>query len=250
MTEPPAGEPPRGASQEPSTWGSRLRRPRVRPPRRDIVTSVLLHVAVIGGLWLAGVTLRPQLPAFEQYRVTLVSPPAQVEGEPQPVETTTPVTAEPEPEPEPEPQPPEPTPTPPPTQTQAPVERPVERQPEPAPAQGPDPKPVSIGGEDLDINMEGAEFPFPDYLENIQLQLSRYFRPGAANLEAEVVFYILRDGSVGPNIRVVRRSPDFNFNLQAVEAVERAGQNRVFGPLPDGWQGDRLWISFTFYPRR
>ncbi|CAN5740355.1 hypothetical protein BH23GEM10_BH23GEM10_11040 [soil metagenome] len=241
MTEP---------SHELSTWGSRLRRQRVRPPRRDIVASVLLHVGVVGGLWLAGVTLRPQLPDFEQYRVTLVSPPAQVEGEPQPVETTTPVVAEPEPEPQPVEPTPAPTPTTPPPQTQAPVERPVERPPEPTPARGPDPKPVSIGGEDVNVNIEGAEFPYPDYLQNIQLQLSRYFRPGAANLEAEVVFYILRDGSVGPNIRVVRRSPDFNFNLQAVEAVERAGQNGVFGPLPDGWQGDRLWISFTFYPRR
>lgn len=246
MNEPTKGEPQ-------STWGSRLKRERVRPPGRDVLASIVLHVAVIAGLWLAGLTLRPQLPEFEQFRVTLVSPPPQVEGEPELVETTTPVVTEPEPEPEPEPQPedpPEPVPTPP-EETRAPVEEPVVTTPDPEPARGADPEPVSVGGENLDINIEGAEFPYPDYLANIQRQLSNHLRwSGRPNLEAEVVFYILRDGSIGPNIRVVRRSPDFNFNLQAVEAVEIAGKNRVFGPLPDDWQGDRLWISFTFYPSR
>lgn len=233
----------------PSTWGTRLRRRSSGPPRRAVIASVVLHVAAIAAMWLAGVRLRPELPEFEQFRVTLVSPPAQVEAPQQePVATTTPVAVEPEP-PEPEPQPdPEPPPPPEPPRTQAPVERPVERQPDPQPARGPDPKPVEIGGEDIDINIEGAEFPYPEYLENITLQLRRYFRPNAANLEAEVVFYILRDGAVG-GIRIVRKSGNFNFDLQAVGAVEQAGRTGAFGELPVGWQGDRLWISFTFKPQ-
>jgi outer membrane biosynthesis protein TonB len=231
----------------PSTWGTRLRRHRARPPRAAVVASVLLHAGLIFGMWAAGVVLRPNLPEFVQYRVTLVSPPAQVQApEPELVQTNTPVLQEPEPTlPEPEPRPD------PPPQTQAPTvtEPPPDPKP-PEPARGPDPKPVPTGGENVNINIEGAEFPFPDYLANIQLQLERYFRwNGPANLEAEVVFHILRDGSVG-GLRVARRSADFNFNLQAVEAVEQAGRNRAFGPLPDEWQGDRLWISFTFYPRR
>ncbi|MEX1183157.1 MAG: TonB C-terminal domain-containing protein [Gemmatimonadota bacterium] len=230
-----------------STWGSRLRRRRSRPPRRAVAASLLLHVAVIAIMWVAGVRLRPELPDFVQYRVTLVSPPAQVLAEePEPVETITPVIIEPEPEPEPVPVPvPKPAETP---TTQA-VTPPVEKKPDPQPAKGPDPKPVAIGGEDVDVDIEGAEFPYPDYLENIMGQLRRYFRwNGPANLEAEVVFNILRDGSVGPGIRLVRKSGNFNFDLQAVEAVELAGRNRAFGTLPEGWQGDRLWISFTFKP--
>lgn len=234
----------------PSTWGTRLRRHRARPPRGAVTASVLLHVAAVAGMWLAGIALRPRVPEFVQYRVTLISPPAQVAApQPEPVQTTTPIVNEPEPPPpEPRPEPPQPQVETPRTQAPTPTPPPEPRPPEPA--RGPDPKPVTIGGENLNINIEGAEFPYPDYLANVTQMLVNYFRwGGPANLEAEVVFHILRDGSVG-GIRVVRRSTDFNFNLQAVEAVEQAGRNRAFGPLPDGWQGDRLWISFTFYPRR
>jgi TonB family protein len=63
------------------------------------------------------------------------------------------------------------------------------------------------------------------------------------------VFYILRDGAVG-GIQVVRGSGNFAFNAQAMAAVEQAGRARAFGPLPDGWQRDRLHISYTFYPPR
>jgi periplasmic protein TonB len=237
-----------GEEETPVTWGMRLQRRNARPPRRFVLASVLLHAAVIGGMWLAGVRLRPTMPDFVQYRVTLISPPAQVFApEPEPVETTAPVVVEPEPPP-PEPQPTPPKPTPPPPQTQAPRPAPVQRTPDPAPARGPDPKPVTVGGENLNVNIEGAEFPYPDYLENVVLQLKRYFRwNGPANLQAEVVFYIQRDGAVG-GTRVVGRSGNFNFDIQVVEAVDQAGKARAFGPLPGGWQGDRLWISFTFKP--
>jgi hypothetical protein len=48
----------------------------------------------------------------------------------------------------------------------------------------------------------------------------------------------------------VRKSGNFQFDLQAHEAVDRAGRAGAFGPLPDGWQQDRLWISFTFEPAK
>src|SRR5690606_30049886 len=102
---------------------------------------------------------------------------------------------------------------------------------------------------DIDIAMEGQDFPFPDYLNRIVLELYRYFLwNGASNLSAEVVFYIRRDGSVG-GIDVVRGSGNFRFDLQAIEAVEQAGRAKAFGPLPEDWQGDRLFIRNTFAPR-
>ncbi|HEX2167358.1 MAG TPA: TonB C-terminal domain-containing protein, partial [Longimicrobiales bacterium] len=102
----------------------------------------------------------------------------------------------------------------------------------------------------LNIQREGEEFLYPEYQANIIRQLNQAFRwNGASNLEAEVVFYIKRDGSVG-GIRIVRKSGNFQFDLQAHEAVDRVGRTGRFGPLPDGWQQDRLWVSFTFEPQK
>jgi periplasmic protein TonB len=245
---------PRTEHGAPATWGARLRRHRAKPPTRVLVASVLLHVVVAGALWAAGLQLRPE-PAFVQYRVTLVSPPPQETGEPtpEPPPPATPVVVtEPEPEPPaptPEPRPAPPTPTPPQPESARPAEatpRPVERPAEPT--RGRDPRPSTTGGENLRVQQEGEEFPYQDYLDNIVRQLHRMFRwSGAANLEAEVVFYIQRAGTVG-GLRIVRRSGNFDFDLAAHEAVDRAGRSGAFGPLPDGWQPDRLWISFTFEP--
>jgi outer membrane biosynthesis protein TonB len=238
----------------PSTWGARLRRHRARPPARALIASVLLHAFVIAAFWVAGIQLSPE-PEFVQYRVTLVSPPPQEQGEPEPAPAPeTPVLVEPEPEPpapEPEPEQPkpeEPKPAPEPPKPQTATPPPEEKKPDPEPVKGRDPRPSSAGGENLNVRQDGEEFPYPDYLENIVRQLHRMFRwGGSANLEAEVVFYIQRDGTTG-GIRLVRRSGNFQFDLQAHEAVDRAGRTGAFGPLPDGWQQDRLWVSFTFEP--
>lgn len=236
-----------------STWGARLKRRGSRPPAPALLASLLLHGGVIAGLWLAGLQFTRQ-PEFVQYRVTLVSPPPQVEGEPEaepPAAEPTPVIAEPEPEPpqpEPQPEPEKPKPAPPKPQTSTPPPTPPEKKPDPEPVKGRDPDPASPGGENLAVQLDGEEFPFPEYLENIVLQLHRIFRwNGSPNLEAEVVFYIQRDGGVG-GLKIVRKSGNFQFDLQAHEAVDRAGRTGAFGPLPDDWQQDRLWIRFTFEP--
>jgi outer membrane biosynthesis protein TonB len=244
-----AGGTERPADSAPSTWGARLRRQRAKPPALALVASVVLHAAVIAGMWLAGLQLSAE-PEFVQYRVTLVSPPPQEEGEPtpEPPAPETPVVAEPEPEaPEPQPEPPKPeTPKPAPPKPAPP--KPPEPKPDPAPSRGSNPRPDSPGGENLQVQQEGEEFLYPEYLENIVRQLHRMFRwNGAANLEAEVVFYIQRAGTVG-GLKVVQRSGNFDFDLAAHEAVDRAGRTGAFGPLPDGWQSDRLWIRFTFEP--
>jgi periplasmic protein TonB len=239
----------RNDEQAGGTWGTRLRRRTVRPPRRFVAASIGLHLFVVVAVYAAGLH-RTRLPDFEQFRVHLVSPPAQVEAAPEPVATTTPVVAPEPPKPEPKPEPPQPQPQPQPPRTQAPRPQPVERRPDPKPAPGPDPKPVAVGGENLNVVQDGREFQYPEYLDNIIMQLTRYFRwGGPANLEAELVFHILRDGSVG-GIQVVRGSGNFGFNAQAMAAVEQAGRARAFGPLPDGWQRDRLHISYTFLPPR
>jgi TonB family protein len=232
-----------------SSWGARLRRHRARPPRRFVIASVGLHAAIVALLLASGLRFSRPI-EYQQFRVTLVSPPpVQAAPVPEPVtQTTTPVIVETTPPPpQPKPEPPKPHPL----RTQAPQQRPPEPKPEPPkPARGPDPKPAAVGGENIQVVQAGQEFMFPEYLENIMLQLYRYFRwSGPATLEAELTFYINRDGSVG-GIRVVNRSGNFQFDSGAVEAVDQAGRARAFGALPTGWQADRLYVRYTFKPDR
>jgi TonB family protein len=232
-----------------TNWGTRLRRRNNRPPRRFVAYSIGLHALAVAAMMVGGLH-RVRAPEFETYRVHLISPPPVEQGEPEPVAPApAPVVQTPPPEP-PRPQP-EPRPQPPPPRTQAPPPPPQQRPPDPQPARGPDPVPAAVGGENLRIEQDGREFQYPEYLENIMRVLTRYFRPpaGQTNLEAEVVFYINRDGSAG-GIRIQTSSGSFAFNAQAMQAVEQAGRARAFGPLPADWQRDRLYIAYTFYPPR
>ena len=44
------------------------------------------------------------------------------------------------------------------------------------------------------------------------------------------------------------RSGDYSFDLDAQGAVESAGNNRAFGPLPNGFSDDVLPVIFSFDP--
>jgi periplasmic protein TonB len=109
----------------------------------------------------------------------------------------------------------------------------------------------STGSDVATVSTEGVEFPFPEYLQNIVAQvLRRWQRPSQGNpLEAEVSFFVHRDGSVS-GLQFVRRSGDFAFDLEAQGAVEEAGRFKVFGPLPPGWTPDVLFVRFYFSGKR
>jgi len=107
-------------------------------------------------------------------------------------------------------------------------------------------------GTDVDnVKVTGATFPYPEYLRNLTNEiLRRWQRPaGTANLEAEVSFTIMRDGSVR-DIKVVQGSRNYTFDLEALGAVEQAAEARAFGPLPKGWTSDILQVAFLFTPRK
>ena len=101
------------------------------------------------------------------------------------------------------------------------------------------------------MRTEGARFVEPGYLENIVRQVNRYFRrpSGSVTDEAEVRFWINRDGSVS-DIEVIRSAGSFRFRAAAMEAVEQAGNRKAFGPLPRAYPADRLPVSFYFRPSR
>jgi TonB family protein len=130
-----------------------------------------------------------------------------------------------------------------------PIEEPKEEKPKPEPTKGPDPKPDSQGGENLNVDIQGQDFPYPEYLDHVIAEINRHFRgwEGSTKLKVQVFFYINRDGTVG-GLDVLQRSGNFNFDLKAMSAVEAAGNRGAFGPLPEGWVQDRLYIRYTFLP--
>jgi protein TonB len=222
-----------------------LNRPRAaRPGALAIAGSVLLHSALVVGVAVSALRSPTETIEYKVYRVDLYSPPPQERGEPEPAkpqpaivrpdppkET---VVEEKKPAPAPKPQPKKPVST-------------GEGKSDVAKGKDPDPKSV-VGGEGVDVHMAGEEFPYPEYLENIILQLNRYFRwSGPGNLQAKIGFQIMRDGSVR-SIRVLQKSGNINFDLEAVSAIEQAGQRGAFGPLPKGWVADRLPVAFSFLP--
>jgi outer membrane biosynthesis protein TonB len=126
-----------------------------------------------------------------------------------------------------------------------PQEEPMEDRPAAAPEQSPE------GVEGLPVRLEGAPFPYPEYLANIILQIKRHWRPptGGRQLQAELAFTILRDGSV-EEVSWVSRSGNPAFDLEARGAIETAGRRGAFGPLPDNYPSDQLRVSFFFDPTR
>jgi TonB family protein len=227
-------------------FGTGIGRHRPGPDRRAVLGSVAFHVALVSALVVTGVLKAQQEVEFQTVRVKLYSPPAQEVGEPEPVVAQSIVST-----PEPVVEAPKPKPIPKPPEAKREQRTAVTETPKPAekkPAKGANPKPDSKGGENIDVNIEGQDFPYPEYLNNVIVQLGRYFRwTGSPNLEVKVAFYISRDGTIG-GLRIVDRSGDLNFDMEAMSAVEQAGLRGAFGPLPDGWLADKLWIRFAFLP--
>lgn len=109
----------------------------------------------------------------------------------------------------------------------------------------------STGNDVATVSTEGVAFPYPVYLQNVVAQvLQRWKRPeGSTALEAEVSFFVHRDGSV-TGLQMIHRSSNYEFDLEALGAVESAGRSLAFGPLPDGWTSDVLFVRFYFSGKR
>jgi periplasmic protein TonB len=138
--------------------------------------------------------------------------------------------------------------TPPPTQDQTKREAAPRTTPTNQPLPGEKP---STGNDPLTVSTEGVDFPFPEYTQNIIVQVGRRWqRPFQATpLTAEIGFLIHRDGSIS-DIQFLQRSGNFAFDLEAQGAIEEAGRFKAFGALPDGWRADVLFIRFYFTGQR
>jgi outer membrane biosynthesis protein TonB len=109
----------------------------------------------------------------------------------------------------------------------------------------------STGNDVATVSTEGVDFPFPEYLQNLVTQvLRRWQRPEQRTpLEAEVAFFVHRDGSI-TQPQFVKRSGNFGFDLEAQGAIEASGHDKAFGPLPSGWLADVLFVRFYFSGKR
>jgi periplasmic protein TonB len=221
--------------------------------------SFLLHLAVAVPLLLARPDKAPALPPI--YRVDLIAAPAGprqagiVTPQPQP-QPEAPAPTPPRAERQPQEMPAPPTKTPP-ARTRTP---PAPATPTPAPTTKPAPTqalpqqagggPTGDRGTDVaTVRTEGIEFPYPAYLQNIVRQIAQRFDPPRRGaLSAEVTFLLRRDGSVA-DIRLSTRSGNFEFDQEAMGAIEAAARAGVFGPLPDGFPDDVLPVIFSFDPR-
>lgn len=211
----------------------------------------------VGIIWTSAVHLvsamvlmaaaRPQRIAPPVYAVELVAAP-RTDPKPRLPPEATPRQVEPPPEAPPEPQARKEDPP-------VPVPVPVKQETEPPPTTAPTEQPLpdetpKTGNAPANVDIPGLTFPYPQYLQNIVAQVyRRWDRPRTnAALRAEVFFTIHRDGSVS-DIRFIRRSGNFGFDLGAQGAVEAAANAGAFGPLPDGFGEDILPVSFFFTPR-
>lgn len=206
--------------------------------------SVLVHGAAFGAIVAAGLTERADPVVFEVYEVDMVAGDELVPPAVQQVASTV---EEPEAEEEPAPEPEQPEQTAPSPAPQREAPRPQTR-PDPN-AQREDVEREGVGSGDLTIQIEGLQARYPEYYENIIRTLYRFFRWNEASRPSvEYFFYINRDGSVS-DIRLIRTSGNVAFNLEAMGAIEAAGERRAFGTLPRDFQGDRLPVLFSFQPQ-
>lgn len=209
-----------------------------RLPAWSVVASLAVHVLLAVAL-LHTSPSRASVPPPQSYRVQLVAAAAEQapeREEPRPAEAAEEDHRPPPPEPTPEPKP----------ETERPTVEKEEEVPEPSeePSRAPE-----EGEEEINVQLDGATFPYPEYLKNIIRQINRHWRKptGGRHLRAELSFVIHEDGSVS-GIEWVRRSGNRAFDLEARGAVESAGSRGAFGPLPEGYPRDRLRVSFFFDP--
>lgn len=211
--------------------------------------TLVVHAGAAAFLYAAGTQAKATLPPA--YRVRLVAAP-----EPDPAARRAPEAVD---RPAESAVPPAPTRRTPPRNAAAKTPAPSEadtREREAAPRTTPRVAPLpgekpSTGDDVATVSTEGIEFPYPEYLENIVSQvLRRWQRPDQRTpLEAEVAFFIHRDGTV-TDLRFIRRSGNFAFDLEAQGAIEEAGRFRAFGDLPPAWGSEVLFVRFYFSGQR
>ncbi len=218
------------------------------PPRMrlGLAGSMLLHVGIVSLLIFAHSGPQSmQAPMIHMVMIAAPEGPAQtgVVDAPKP-DVAVPKTKKPV-------APPKPTaPTPVVKKTSVPVQIPPTPAPPTAvPAKAAPAAGGGSGGHGTDvtnINLSGVAFPDQAYLNNIVNAIGSRFSIKAGTLTATVTFRIRRDGTINADSMRIIKSGGYSFDNQALSAVESAANQKAFGPLPAGFTGDGLFVTFIF----
>ncbi len=97
------------------------------------------------------------------------------------------------------------------------------------------------------LQLDGANFPYPYYLSNIQIKILSNFKPTigakqAKELKAVVYFMIEKSGKIS-NVKLEEKSGHFLFDQEAQRAVLRSNP---LPALPPAFGSDRLGVHFEF----
>ncbi|MGV3707519.1 MAG: TonB family protein [Gemmatimonas sp.] len=243
-------------------------RSRAKPMRGGMALSLVIHASVIGALvWWKSLAPPVRPP---QYRIELigaaglkraagvVADPPKVEApEPKPVEAPKAAERPPEvvkkvepvkPKAKPEPKPAKATPNPAKATPTAAKDAPKTEAKAAPPVAGSG-QTKTKGTDVANVKVDGIQFPFPWYLDNItrQIFLKWDWKAGGAWV-TEFRFVIHKDGSV-TDIQLLKSSGNRSFDLEGRGAIEAAGNARAFGPLPPGFDGETLPVYYSFTPQ-
>jgi len=219
-----------------------------------MLLSIGLHLTLFVLGW-ASTMYEPVQMEFITYEIELVSPPPTRQAEVAEVATEELVIERPEPEPAP-PEPPTedvvpiekplPEPDPPPPTPEKPREVPPETAEESRVAAAPT-EPVreeAESGEGLNVRIEGLRRDYPEYYNNIILQIRRCLRWAEGGSWQTTVFFNIDRQGLASDIEFVTRSGNVNFDFQSMGAIECAGRGR-FGPLPAELPYELFPVRFT-----
>lgn len=103
------------------------------------------------------------------------------------------------------------------------------------------------GGGGGSVNLEGANFPYPYYLSNIQIKILSNFKPTISSRQAKelkaVVFFIVDKTGRISEVKLEDKSGHFLFDQEAQRAILRSNP---LPALPPAFESDRLGVHFEF----
>jgi len=97
------------------------------------------------------------------------------------------------------------------------------------------------------VRLDGANFPYPYYLSNIQIKILSNFKPVISAKKAKglkaVVFFVVGRGGKIQDVKLESKSGHFLFDQEAQRAVLRSNP---LPALPPAFGSDRLGVHFEF----
>lgn len=103
------------------------------------------------------------------------------------------------------------------------------------------------GGGGGSVNLDGANFPYPYYLSNIQIKILSNFKPAVSGRKAKelkaVVFFIIDKSGRISEMKLEDKSGHFLFDQEAQRAILRSSP---LPALPPAFESDRLGVHFEF----